>query len=843
MGKLWVLTQYRRPLWVFSLCVLLLGLSSCSGTESSSGIPLRSFGVYINPESKLVVAVANDVLAKDNKYPESTIGYFTMSGEIAQNVPATCRGEIITESTVIERSFGFDFRLEQQATKESVKQSVFADWRQGLIRFVDCGLLDGEHVSSVSVLPQLKTSFSDRQDKSVWSIIPIFDRWFLGMNPALPVRLPAQLMLAKSGAQSDQSWIKSTNTDPVLVANDVSYDEYFVGYVGQTKSSKWLAIRAGLKVSDTSPVIAVEESSKDDCEVEREILILRKKGECLVQVSVNGSTAGLRVSIAELLPRTTADRPGGNILDIKPLYITFKNGPDNFHDTDGAVAQMISNSLDYMAEQNPGLTPRLDTYMGLPDIQHIQIPMTYEEFAARWTTTFGPLPLYLKQAGLNINLDAQPKPLGSLSKYERTNRIYVALVEGSLPLKKGFGSYHDMPGCGTNENSGVIQHWIRMPDGSTCDWIIKSFNRKSLSDREWDTEVVGHLIARQQMRSNVGCDAAFNKYFSLPVSQMEGSVSRQDDPIAYKYIGEPKPPWVMDGDHNLYFKIKDGPRAGSICDDLAYSPFWSQIANGEQKSDVIAGRSFTDQPDDSTSPQVHVFYVLPKDVKSRDFDVNGTFSDLITSTNEWLFAKGGKRLRFDTYKGKLDATFVRLNETEGQLWMEASDKNKKCGLSPCPTLDTLKSLLVAKGFNAPNKIMLIYFGGATIPSSRIKWPYCVYTVNDRAVVYQVGLIDMISGRPCSGTAKTSLPESENTMGLASFSEIFYLLGARGSTPSSDGNYSTIDPTDLMTKSEGIVRLDPGNDNYWRHGRSNLVDLYNSAFMEPAEPNAVMPVGW
>ena len=157
------------------LCVLLLGLSSCSGAGSSGGIPLRSFGVYLNPETRLVVVVANDVLAKDNKYPESTIGYFVMAGEIAQSVPATCRGEIIAESTDIERSFGFDFRMEQQETKEILKQNVFADWRQGLIRFVDCGLLDGDHVSSVSVLPQLKTFFSDRQDKSVWSIIPIFD--------------------------------------------------------------------------------------------------------------------------------------------------------------------------------------------------------------------------------------------------------------------------------------------------------------------------------------------------------------------------------------------------------------------------------------------------------------------------------------------------------------------------------------------------------------------------------------------------------------------------------------------------------------------------------------------
>jgi hypothetical protein len=630
-----------------------------------------------------------------------------------------------------------------------------------------------------------------------------------------------------------------TNTSRIIP--NVAYDVGILGFPGQTNSSKWLAIRAGLEASGATPVIAIEDSSKSACEVEGEMLALRKVGECLVQVSASGSTAGLRISIAEPLPRTTVDRTGGNILDIKPLYITFKNGPDNFHDTDGVVARMITNSLEYMAEQNPGFTPRLDTYEGLPDIQYVQIPMTYEEFAARWTTTSGPLAEVLSEMGFPMQF---PERTGT--GYDKINRIYAALVEGSLPLKKGFDAGHETPGCGTNANSGLIQYWIRMPDGSQCDWIAKSFNRKGLLDQEWTTEIVRHLIARQQMRTNVGCDAISNSYFSLPLSQMDGSISRQDDPITYKYVGKPQPPWVLDGNRNLYFKIKNGPRAGNVCDDLAYSPFWTQIDNGDQKSDVIAGRSFIDQPDDSTSPQVHVLYVLPKDVKSRDFDVKETFGDLIKSTNEWLFVKGGKRLRFDTYKGNLDVTFVRLDETEGQLWIEASDKNKKCGQNPCPTLDTLKSLLVAKGFTAPHKAYLIYYGGATIPSSRIVRTPCGTAGHDHVAIMQVGLVDMMSGQfSCFSTSKTTLPESGNTAGLASFHEIFHVLGAVGASPNSDGNYGHIknDPTDLMGKSEGTVRLDPGNDDYWRHGQNNYVDLYNSAFMEPAEPNAVMPAGW
>ena len=647
-----------------------------------------------------------------------------------------------------------------------------------------------------------------------------------------PLIIFAMVMTGFPAVASSAQLVKSKNVEATST---------IVGYVGQQKTASWLTIKAGLSSYNPKPRITIAKQSKKICSFGSDSVRLSKVGNCFLTLTSGKFSKKLVIGIRQLLPRSTVDRPGGNILDIKPLYITFKNGPDNSHDTDGVVAQMISNSFDFMAEQNPGFTPRLDTYEGLPDIQHVQIPMTYEEFATKWTTTFGPLAEVLGSMGFSMHA---PELTGK--GYDKINRIYVALVEGSLPLKKGFASGHTTPGCGTNANAGIVQYWLRMPDGSKCDWIVKSFNRKGLLDKEWTTEVVRHLIDRAKMRTNVGCDGKATSYYGLPLSQMDNSISRQDDPITYKYIGKPQPPWVMDGNRNLYFKIKSGPRAGNVCDDLAYSPFWTQLDNGDQSSDVIAGRSFTDQPDDSTAPQVHVLYVLPKDVKSRDFDINGTFSDLITSTNEWLFAKGGKRLRFDTYKGKLDTTFVRLNETEGQLWMEASDKNKKCGQNPCPTLDTLKSLLDAKGFTAPHKAYLIYYGGATIPSSRIVWPYCGYGGHNHAAIMQVGLVDMMSGQfNCFGSNKTTLPESVNTSGLASFHEIFHVLGGVGASPNSDGNYGHIknDPTDLMGGSQGTVRLDPGNDDYWRHGKSNFVDLYNSAFMEPAQPNAVMPVGW
>jgi len=855
MGKLWVVSISRGPLRYLSLCVLLLGLSSCSGAGSSGGTPLRSFGVYLNPETKLVVAVANDVLAIDNKYPESTVGYFTMSGEIVQEVPATCRGEIVTESTVIEKSFGFDIRLEQQTTKENLKQSVFADWRQGLIRFVDCGLLDGDHVSSVAVLPQLKTSFSDRQDKSVWSIIPIFDRWFLGMNPVLPVRLPAQLMLAKSGAQSDQSWIKSTNTDPVNVAKDVSYNESFVGYVGQTKTSKWLALRAGLEVSGTSPVIAIEESSKDTCDVEGEMLILRKVSECLVQVSVSGSTAGLRISIAEPLPRTMVDRPGGNILDIKPLYITFKNGPDENHDTDGLVAKMVLNSLDFLAEQNPGFTPRLDTFNNLPDIQHVQLPITLEQFLADWNTTFGPLPKYLKQAGLNINLDAQPKPLGTLSKYDKTNRIYVGIVEGPTGLKEGFDKGHSVPGCGFNANPGVIMWFARDVSNKPCTEQLPRFDYKGSMDANWDPNIVSNLVAPEQMRSHVGCDKQFNAYFGLPLEQSDNSVLPLSDPVYYKYRGSPILPWVMDAKHDTYFKITQGDRKDNICFDLAYSSFWSPIKNSDSQVDsesVRSARLYDNMKDESTLPMVKVFYVLAKDSVDDRLDVDGTIAKQIDTANDWLFANGGKRIRFDTYLGKTEVNFIRLDQTEAELWMDPKLPNTKCKESPCPELPIFYDALMKRGLLPAPKLAAIFYGGQPTPASRIVRPACSTSGPTPATLDRLVRLNMFTGkRECGDpTIFATTPTTGNTIGLSTFHEIFHLVGAVGNSPNSDtrmkagecvgSGHINDNDSDFMASSQGVVLLDPGNDDYWGHGKTSYVDASLSAYMDPQAPNAQMP---
>ena len=96
------------------------------------------------------------------------------------------------------------------------------------------------------------------------------------------------------------------------------------------------------------------------------------------------------------------------------------------------------------------------------------------------------------------------------------------------------------------------------------------------------------------------------------------------------------------------------------------------------------------------------------------------------------------------------------------------------------------------------------------------------------------------------TEFTKPTNATNTVGLAMIHEVFHALGAVAFSgpPNGDGDgHIKNDETDLMGGSQGIVRLDPGNDDYWRHGRSSFVDVYRSAFMNPPEPNAVLPANW
>jgi len=93
--------------------------------------------------------------------------------------------------------------------------------------------------------------------------------------------------------------------------------------------------------------------------------------------------------------------------------------------------------------------------------------------------------------------------------------------------------------------------------------------------------------------------------------------------------------------------------------------------------DKKPGRFFEDQPDVNDDYQVHFFYVLAKDSKDKEIDVNGWLEKRLITVNskfeKWSKKNKksngvGQKFKFDYRKdGKIDITFVRMDLTKAEL--------------------------------------------------------------------------------------------------------------------------------------------------------------------------------
>ena len=89
-------------------------------------------------------------------------------------------------------------------------------------------------------------------------------------------------------------------------------------------------------------------------------------------------------------------------------------------------------------------------------------------------------------------------------------------------------------------------------------------------------------------------------------------------------------------------------------------------------SDEKPGRFFEDQPDVTDDYQIHFNYLLAKDSKDREFDINGKMEKIILMANKWMEKSTRKNKKGDKvprkYKldyrsdGKLDITFIRMDK-------------------------------------------------------------------------------------------------------------------------------------------------------------------------------------
>jgi hypothetical protein len=256
---------------------------------------------------------------------------------------------------------------------------------------------------------------------------------------------------------------------------------------------------------------------------------------------------------------------------------------------------------------------------------------------------------------------------------------------------------------------------------------------------------------------------------------------------------------------------------------------------GAPAQTAAAARSTADRPDDLAGYQIHVMYVLPSDGTDYHLDTSGAIASSVAATQKWFAAqtRGTRRLRFDTSNGALDVSFFRLARTDAAI----------AGFGAY-VRDQIQSEINAAGFNHPEKIYAVYYGGSsTTACGGGAWPPTL--IGNVVALYLRGRPP--GARPCMSNV---LAESADLPGYWEFSlihEFFHTLGAVGACAPhhTRAGHVSDDPRDLMYAGDRPWRpsmLDVGNDDYFNHN-TDCLDVAKSVFIDPVAADAAAPPGW
>ena len=235
--------------------------------------------------------------------------------------------------------------------------------------------------------------------------------------------------------------------------------------------------------------------------------------------------------------------------------------------------------------------------------------------------------------------------------------------------------------------------------------------------------------------------------------------------------------------------------------------------------DKKPGRFFEDQPDVDDDYQVHFFYVLAKDSKDKEIDVNGWLEKRLTTVNskfrKWSKKNKksndvGQKFKFDYRKdGKIDITFVRINLTKSHLkTVKVTETLMYEWLSKHNYLNNpKKTYALFAGFNAKGGNS--HGGSGSPPMTTIFIPAVKsYGVKDMDIII--------------------LHELFHTQGAA------YPCGKR----TYDGAH--VKGSDVLGKNKTTTTIDGKNDTYYKHGIEGCPDLSKSVYLTPTAEDSWDP---
>ncbi len=245
-------------------------------------------------------------------------------------------------------------------------------------------------------------------------------------------------------------------------------------------------------------------------------------------------------------------------------------------------------------------------------------------------------------------------------------------------------------------------------------------------------------------------------------------------------------------------------------------------------------RATVDEVDEVSGYQVKALYVLPADGADERLDTNGTLARSLAAAQAWLHERTGKRLVLDTFRGQPDVAFVRLDQSDAELSSHGVFIR-----------DQLERILAARGFDHPQKIYLVYFGGGA------GVPVCANAAHPPRLVGQVTALYLKGtppgALPCANNRFATDERSAGYLEFLALHEVFHVVGAvQRCAPQWTGDHVGDDPGDLMYAGSSPwrpARIDTHNDDYFRTGRADCLDVDRSIFLSPQAADAEIPAGW
>ena len=242
-----------------------------------------------------------------------------------------------------------------------------------------------------------------------------------------------------------------------------------------------------------------------------------------------------------------------------------------------------------------------------------------------------------------------------------------------------------------------------------------------------------------------------------------------------------------------------------------------------KEEDNKAGRSLVDRPDVNDDFQIHFIYLLDKNMKDEELDINGDIEKLTATTNDKLLeitAKNkksngeGQKFKYDfTKDGKLDVSFVRMNFSQKDVGYDSGgDGNTSQGF-----YDYVYNL----GFNNPKKLYFILAGFKSLRKNE---------GGEGGPGYAIGYMKDCKPKSNSRCRKLIIHETFHSNGA--------VYGCGKSAKKNDAHMKT--NSDIMGSNSDSYIIDAKNNSYYRHSIEGCPDLANSVYLTPTSKNSWDP---